>query len=112
MRKPVITTRIDGRGDYTVDGNLGIMMPSVLWWQVDLGRMVPVNEVIFYRDTSYFRDVVVRVGKVAKYIDIYLFCFQLTRKKRKYICTVTIPFMKDSIMVIFITLSNFLSRNF
>ena len=76
---------------------------KILSWQVDLGRMVPVNEVIFYCDTRYCRDVVVRVGKVAKNIDIYLFCSQLTRKRRKYICTVTIPFMKDSTMVIFIT---------
>ena len=74
----------------------------LLSWQVDLGRMVPVNEVIYYCDTLYSR-VVVRVGKVAKNIDIYLFCSQLTRKRRKYICAVTIPFMKDSTMVIFIT---------
>ena len=67
---------------------------SLLSWQVDLGRMVPVNEVIFY--CLYCRDFVVRVGKVAKNIDIYLFCSQLTRKRRKYICTVTVPFMKDS----------------
>ena len=76
-------------------------------WQVDLGRMVPVNEVILYGncDSPYCRDVVgvVRVGKVAKNIDTYLFCSQLTRKRRKNICTVTIPFMKDSTMVIFIT---------
>ena len=66
------------------------------WWQVDLGRMVPVNEVIFYCDTLYDCDFVVRVGKVAKNMDIYLFCSQLTTKRRKHICTVTIPFMKDS----------------
>ena len=63
-------------------------------WQVDLGRMVPVNEVILY--CLYLPDFVVRVGKVAKNIDIYIFCSQLTRKRRKHICTVTIPFMKDS----------------
>ena len=62
------------------------------FWQVDLGRMVPVKEVFFYSHSAF----VVRVGKVAKNIDIYLFCSQLTRKRRKYICTVTIPFMKDS----------------
>ena len=38
-------------------------------WQLDLGRMVPVNEVIFY--CRYSRDFVVRVGKVAKNMDIY-----------------------------------------
>ena len=76
---------------------------ELLSWQVDLGRMVPVNEVIFYCVNRYCRYFVVRVGKVAKYIDIYLFCSQLTRKRRKYICIVTIPFMKDSNMVIFIT---------
>ena len=38
-------------------------------WQLDLGRMVPVNEVIFY--CRYCRDFVVRVGKVAKNMDIY-----------------------------------------
>ena len=65
-------------------------------WQVDLGRMVPVNEVIFYSSTLLSDDVVVRVGKVAKNIDLYLFCSQLTRKRRKYIFTVTVPFMKDS----------------
>ena len=53
----------------------------VLWWQVDLGRMVPVNEVIYYCGV-YF---VVRVGKVAKNMDIYLFCSQLTRKRRKHL---------------------------
>ena len=66
------------------------------WWQVDLGRMGPVNEVIFSRDTCDGRYFVVRVGKVAKNRDIYVFCSQLTRKRRKHICTVTIPFMKDS----------------
>ena len=66
------------------------------WWQVDLGRMVPVNEVIFYCVNRYARYFVVRVGKVAKNMDIYFFCSQLTRKRRKHICTVTIPFMKDS----------------
>ena len=76
---------------------------TLVTWQVDLGRMVPVNEVIFYCVTPYCRYFVVRVGKVAKCIDIYLFCSHLTRKRRKYICTVTIPFMKDSTMVIFIT---------
>ena len=70
----------------------------LVWWQVDLGRMVPVNEVIFYCGTInyHFHAAVVGVGKVAKNIDIYLFCSQLTRKRRKYICTVTVPFMKDS----------------
>ena len=52
-----------------------------------------MKEVFYY---SYYLYFVVRVGKVAKNIDIYLFCSQLTRKRRKYICTVTIPFMKDS----------------
>ncbi|XP_068726479.1 uncharacterized protein [Montipora capricornis] len=50
FRKPVIVQGFYDRGDYTVDGNLGTVMR--LWsWQLDLGRMVPVNEVIFYRDT-------------------------------------------------------------
>ena len=65
---------------------------SLWWWQVDLGRMVPVKEVFYYS----YEPFVVRVGKVAKNIDIYLFCSQLTRKRRKHICIVTIPFMKDS----------------
>ena len=52
-----------------------------------------MKEVFYYSYDPFF---VVRVGKVAKNIDIYLFCSQLTRKRRKYICTVTIPFMKDS----------------
>ena len=51
-----------------------------------------MKEVFYY---SYY-PFVVRVGKVAKNIDIYLFCSQLTRKRWKHICTVTIPFMKDS----------------
>ena len=53
-----------------------------------------MKDVYYY--TRYDYSVVVRVGKVAKNIDIYLFCSQLTRKRRKHICTVTIPFMKDS----------------
>ena len=53
-----------------------------------------MKEVYYY--TRYHFSVVVRVGKVAKNIDIYLFCSQLTRKRRKHISTVTIPFMKDS----------------
>ena len=52
-----------------------------------------MKEVFYY---SYYPYFVVRVGKVAKNMDIYLFCSQLTRKRRKHICTVTIPFMKDS----------------
>ncbi|XP_068691266.1 neuropilin-2-like [Montipora foliosa] len=59
FRKPVVAAG-QGRGDYTVDGNLGTAM-SPLSWQVDLGRMVPVTEVIFYFDTRYRRDGVVRV---------------------------------------------------
>ena len=53
-----------------------------------------MKDVYYY--TRYDYSAVVRVGKVAKNIDIYLFCSQLTRKRRKHICTVTIPFMKDS----------------
>ena len=53
-----------------------------------------MKEVFYY--TGFNPPNVVRVGKVAKNIDIYLFCSQLTRKRRKHICTVTIPFMKDS----------------
>ena len=51
-----------------------------------------MKEVYYYS----YDPFVVRVGKVAKNIDVYLFCSQLTTKRRKYICTVTIPFMKDS----------------
>ena len=53
-----------------------------------------MKEVYYY--FRYSGVVGVRVGKVAKNIDVYLFCSQLTTKRRKYICTVTIPFMKDS----------------
>ena len=63
----------------------------LLFWQVDLGRRVPVKEVHYY---TLYSSVVVRVGKVAKNIDVYVFCSQLTTKRRKYIYTVTVPFMQ------------------
>ena len=69
-----------------VDGNLETKSHFYQWCDVDLGRMVPVNEVIVYAD-YHPHTFVVRVGKVAKDIDIYLFCSQLTRKRRKYIYT-------------------------
>ncbi|XP_068728220.1 cell adhesion molecule DSCAML1-like isoform X2 [Montipora capricornis] len=62
FRKPAIATGLVSGGDRTVDGNLGTAM-KLLWWQVDLGKMVPVNEVIFYCDTPYFHySVVVRLA--------------------------------------------------
>ncbi|XP_068726719.1 uncharacterized protein [Montipora capricornis] len=58
FRKAVIAAGFRGRRDDTVDGNLGTAM--FVWsWQVDLGRMVPVNEVIVYcRSYSFYRNVV------------------------------------------------------
>ncbi|XP_068675968.1 uncharacterized protein [Montipora foliosa] len=62
FRKPVIATSVlSGRGDDTVDGNLGTKM-YLLTWQVDLGRMVPVKEVYCYLDSSYHPNPVVRVA--------------------------------------------------
>ena len=55
-----------------------------------------MKEVYYYYYSRFSVSVVVRVGKVAENTDVYLFCSQLTTKRRKYICTVTIPFMKDS----------------
>ena len=58
-------------------------MSFLLWWQVDLGRMVPVKEVIFYCDTRYYcRYFVVRVGKVAKNIDFYFLVFSADKEKK------------------------------
>ncbi|XP_068727789.1 uncharacterized protein [Montipora capricornis] len=63
FRKPVIATSVlSGRGDDTVDGNLGTTMSYLYWWQVDLGRMVPVKEVYCYLDSSYHPNPVVRVA--------------------------------------------------
>ena len=50
-----------------------------------------MKEVHYY---TLYSSVVVRVGKVAKNIDVYVFCSQLTTKRRKYIYTVTVPFMQ------------------
>ena len=56
-------------------------MSYLVWWQVDLGRMVPVNEVIFY-SYYYYVDAVVRVGKVAKNIDFYFLVFSADKEKK------------------------------
>ena len=59
-------------------------MSYLVWWQVDLGRMVPVNEVIFYYYYYYYYylDAVVRVGKVAKNIDFYFLVFSADKEKK------------------------------
>ncbi|XP_068691259.1 uncharacterized protein [Montipora foliosa] len=77
FRKHVIAEAFNGQGYVTVDGNLGTGTP-LLSWLVDLGRMVPVNEVIFYSlycDTRYYqcRNVVVRVADKEKK-EIHLHC--------------------------------------
>ncbi|XP_068725948.1 uncharacterized protein [Montipora capricornis] len=64
FRKPVSATGYVDRGDRVVDGNLRTAM-WLLWWQVDLGRMVPVNEVIIYCNTSYGHYFVVRVASTS-----------------------------------------------
>ena len=56
-------------------------MSYLVWLQVDLGRMVPVNEVIFYY-LYYYLDAVVRVGKVAKNIDFYSLVFSADKEKK------------------------------
>ncbi|XP_068690349.1 fucolectin-like [Montipora foliosa] len=81
FRKPVIATSgFSGRGDDTVDGNLGTKMSYLWWWQVDLGRMVPVKEV--YLISSNHPNAVVRVGKVAKNIDFYFLVFLADKEKK------------------------------
>ena len=57
-------------------------MSDLLWWQVDLGRMVPVKEVYYYLDSYYDPDLVVRVGKVAKNIDFYFLVFSADKEKK------------------------------
>ena len=54
-------------------------MSYLFWWQVDLGRMVPVKEVYCYLDSSY---AVVRVGKVAKNIAFYFLVFSADKEKK------------------------------
>ncbi|XP_068756831.1 uncharacterized protein [Montipora capricornis] len=68
------------------DGNLGTGMS----WQVDLGRMVPVNEVIFYCDTRYYcrNVVVVRVENVELNFKI--------KKQRSKMCTHAVLQSPDS----------------
>ncbi|XP_068676796.1 uncharacterized protein [Montipora foliosa] len=70
FKKPTGTPYSPNRGGLSVDGNLGTW-PLLLWWYVDLGRMVPVNEVILYcvifdcpswRYCPYCGDLVVRVA--------------------------------------------------
>ena len=55
-------------------------MSYLWWWQVDLGRMVPVKEV--YLISSYHPNAVVRVGKVAKNIDFYFLVFSADKEKK------------------------------
>ena len=57
-------------------------MSYLLWWQVDLGRMVPVKEVYLYLDSSFHLNSVVRVGKVAKNIDFYFLVFSADKEKK------------------------------
>ena len=57
-------------------------MSYLFWWQVDLGRMVPVKEVYCYLGTSYHPNPVVRVGKVAKNIDFYFLVFSADKEKK------------------------------
>ncbi|XP_068728050.1 uncharacterized protein [Montipora capricornis] len=61
FRRPVSARgAYSGRSDDTVDGNLRTGMSYLWWWQVDLGRMVPVKEV--YLISSYHPNAVVRVA--------------------------------------------------
>ena len=57
-------------------------MSDLYWWQVDLGRMVPVKEVYYYLDSYYHPSLVVRVGKVAKNIDFYFLVFSADKEKK------------------------------
>ena len=57
-------------------------MSYLYWWQVDLGRMVPVKEVYCYLDPSYDPNPVVRVGKVAKNIAFYFLVFSADKEKK------------------------------
>ncbi|XP_068726123.1 uncharacterized protein [Montipora capricornis] len=69
FRKPVIPSEYGA--DYVVDGNLETRSLYLLFWQVDLGRMVPVKEVHYYTRYGYY--FVVRVGDNEKE-EIHLHC--------------------------------------